>query len=122
MRGDVALTPQSMWRFKHTTKTVRALAAGLEYRLDVNTLHRDDAATGLTMNEIGRVRLRPTAPVVGSVRAQTGRRLVRADRRKQQRRRRCRDAAGSVDLVCSSPTCVCNRRWTARGTTSTSTA
>jgi len=63
MSGDVTLTPRSMWALKHTTKTVRAMATSLEYRLDVNTLHRDDAATGLTMNEIGRVRLRTTAPL-----------------------------------------------------------
>jgi bifunctional enzyme CysN/CysC len=52
-----------VWALKHTTKTVRAMATALEYRLDVNTLHRDDEATGLTMNEIGRVRLRTTAPL-----------------------------------------------------------
>jgi sulfate adenylyltransferase subunit 1 (EFTu-like GTPase family) len=35
----------------------------LAYRLDVNTLHRDEAATELTLNEIGRVRLRTTQPL-----------------------------------------------------------
>ncbi len=42
---------------------VRALVNELEYRLDVNTLHRDESATTLSLNEIGRVSLRTTAPL-----------------------------------------------------------
>jgi bifunctional enzyme CysN/CysC len=36
----------------------------LHYRLDINTLHRDEGATTLGMNEIGRVTLRTTAPLM----------------------------------------------------------
>ena len=35
----------------------------LQYRLDVNTLHRDEANGTLELNEIGRVRLRTTQPL-----------------------------------------------------------
>jgi bifunctional enzyme CysN/CysC len=35
----------------------------LDYRLDINTLHRDEDATSLTLNEIGRVRLRTQQPL-----------------------------------------------------------
>jgi bifunctional enzyme CysN/CysC len=35
----------------------------LRYRLDVNTLHRDEDASELTLNEIGRVSLRTTSPL-----------------------------------------------------------
>ena len=48
---------------KHTTRWGRALIKDLQYRLDVNTLHRDEAAGSLTLNEIGRVRLRTTVPL-----------------------------------------------------------
>ncbi len=48
---------------KHTTKTVRAVANELLHRIDVDTLHRDSDATALELNEIGRVRLRTSAPV-----------------------------------------------------------
>jgi len=48
---------------KHTTKTVKAIVRDLHYRLDVNTLHRDETATQLALNEIGRVTLRVTQPV-----------------------------------------------------------
>jgi bifunctional enzyme CysN/CysC len=37
---------------------------GLQYRLDVNTLHRDEAASELGLNEIGRVKLRTTVPLL----------------------------------------------------------
>jgi bifunctional enzyme CysN/CysC len=36
----------------------------LDYRLDVNTLHRDGTADELTLNEIGRVRLRVQTPLM----------------------------------------------------------
>ena len=35
----------------------------LQYRLDVNTLHRDESATQLGLNEIGRVTLGVTQPL-----------------------------------------------------------
>ena len=47
---------------KHTTRTGRALVRRLDYRLDVNTLHRDETSTSLTLNEIGRITLRTTVP------------------------------------------------------------
>jgi bifunctional enzyme CysN/CysC len=47
----------------HTTRSARALVKELRYRIDVNTLHRDQEATGLGLNEIGRVLLRTTVPL-----------------------------------------------------------
>jgi sulfate adenylyltransferase large subunit len=57
------LTPGSRLIVKHTTRTVKAIVRDLQYRLDVNTLHRDESATELTLNEIGRVTLRLTQPI-----------------------------------------------------------
>jgi bifunctional enzyme CysN/CysC len=36
----------------------------LHYRLDVNTLHRDESADSLSLNEIGRIKLRTTRPLL----------------------------------------------------------
>ena len=47
----------------HTTRETRALVKEIEYRLDVNTLHRDQSASGLSLNEIGRIRLRAQTPL-----------------------------------------------------------
>ncbi len=58
-----ALAPRAKLTLKHTTRTVKALVKDLQYRLDVNTLHRDETAEGLRLNEIGRVTLRVTQPL-----------------------------------------------------------
>jgi bifunctional enzyme CysN/CysC len=52
------------YTIKHTTRTARTIVRELQYRLDVNTLHRDDAADSLVLNDIGRVRLRTTVPLL----------------------------------------------------------
>jgi bifunctional enzyme CysN/CysC len=57
------LTPGSRLLVKHTTRTVKGLVRDLHYRLDINTLHRDESATQLGLNEIGRVTLRVTQPL-----------------------------------------------------------
>ena len=49
---------------KHTTRTARALVKDIQYRLDVNTLHRDQDTKELGLNEIGRVQLRTTVPLL----------------------------------------------------------
>ncbi|MCX4474463.1 sulfate adenylyltransferase subunit CysN [Micromonospora sp. NBC_01655] len=52
------------YAIKHTTRTARAIVRGLHYRLDINSLHRDETAAELKLNEIGRVRLRTTVPLL----------------------------------------------------------
>jgi bifunctional enzyme CysN/CysC len=52
------------YAIKHTTRTARTVIRGLQYRLDVNTLHRDETAPELVLNEIGRVKLRTTVPLL----------------------------------------------------------
>jgi bifunctional enzyme CysN/CysC len=52
------------YHVKHTTRTVRGIVDELRYRIDVNTLHRDEAPNGLGLNEIGRLRLRTSAPLL----------------------------------------------------------
>jgi len=58
-----ALRPRTKLGIKHTTRSARALVKDLQYRLDVNTLHRDEDADELALNEIGRVTLRTTLPL-----------------------------------------------------------
>jgi bifunctional enzyme CysN/CysC len=52
------------YAIKHTTRSARAIVRGLHYRLDVNSLHRDESANTLALNEIGRIRLRTTQPLL----------------------------------------------------------
>lgn len=48
----------------HTTRAAKAIIDRLEYRVDVNTLERDTDAGTLELNEIGRVHLRSSTPLV----------------------------------------------------------
>jgi bifunctional enzyme CysN/CysC len=56
------LLPGAKYAIKHTTRWGRAMVTELQYRLNVNTLHAEDGAGSLGLNEIGRVRLRTTTP------------------------------------------------------------
>lgn len=63
MDSDSPLKMGATYALKQSTKWVRVKAEELQYRLDVNTLHRDEKATKLNLNDIGRVQLRATAPI-----------------------------------------------------------
>ncbi|QIX28561.1 sulfate adenylyltransferase subunit CysN [Nocardioides sp. JQ2195] len=58
------LRPRQKLAIKHTTRTGRALVKDIQYRLDINTLHRDQETKELGVNEIGRVQLRTTVPLL----------------------------------------------------------
>jgi bifunctional enzyme CysN/CysC len=64
MADGAALEPGREYIVKHTTRTTRARVTALDYRLDVNTLHRDKSATALKLNELGRVTLRTQVPLL----------------------------------------------------------
>jgi sulfate adenylyltransferase large subunit len=58
------LRPKQKLAIKHTTRNGRAMIKDIQYRLDVNTLHRDQETKELGLNEIGRVQLRTTVPLL----------------------------------------------------------
>jgi bifunctional enzyme CysN/CysC len=61
--AEAPLQLRGMYAIKHTTRVARAQVRDLEYRMDVNSLHRDESADSLSLNEIGRVKLRTTQPL-----------------------------------------------------------
>ena len=56
--AEQPLVPGRPYLVKHTTQLVPAAVAAFRYRVDVNTLHREDAAR-LALNEVGRCTLTP---------------------------------------------------------------
>ena len=64
MADDAICEPGRDYVIKQTTRTTRARIAELDYRLDVNTLHRDTSATALKLNELGRITLRTQVPLL----------------------------------------------------------
>jgi sulfate adenylyltransferase large subunit len=61
--SEQPLRPDGRYAIKHTTRTARAVIKELEHRVDVNTLDHVPARE-LGLNEIGRVRLRISAPLM----------------------------------------------------------
>jgi bifunctional enzyme CysN/CysC len=67
---DRPLQPRGRYALKHTTRATRAVVSEVAYRLDINTGHRDEAAQQLGLNDLGRIRLRTTNPVIYDTYAQ----------------------------------------------------
>jgi bifunctional enzyme CysN/CysC len=63
MADRPVLRPGTTFAIKHTTRSARARVGELRYRLDVNTLHREETASQLGLNDIGRATLRTTVPL-----------------------------------------------------------
>jgi len=63
MADAPALTERSRLIVRHSTRTVKAMVRDISYRLDINSLHREETADRLGLNEIGRVALRLTQPI-----------------------------------------------------------
>lgn len=61
---DSFLEPKRKLVLKHSTNSMRCLVDELVYRLDINTLHREEPVGRLTMNEIGRAKLRTMKPLI----------------------------------------------------------
>ena len=61
--SESALRRGARYQIKHTTRSARAVVDQLEHRVDVNTLAHQPASE-LALNEIGRVRLRTSAPLI----------------------------------------------------------
>jgi sulfate adenylyltransferase large subunit len=61
--SEAPMRPDGRYAIKHTTRTARAVIKELEHRIDINTLEHVKADQ-LGLNEIGRVRLRCSAPLI----------------------------------------------------------
>ena len=55
---------QNKYILRHTTNEVRAMIKDILYKVDINTLHRIEDDKEIKMNEISRVRLRTTKPLL----------------------------------------------------------
>jgi len=58
------IVPRGRYALKHTTRWTRAVVNDVVYRLDVNTGHRDEVNRELKLNDLGRIQLRTTSPVL----------------------------------------------------------
>jgi sulfate adenylyltransferase subunit 1 len=61
---DQPLRPGGRYQIKHTTRSAAAVVDALRDKVDVHTLQRGEAPSELTLNDIGRVRLRTSVPLL----------------------------------------------------------
>ncbi len=57
------LQPRGKYALMHTTQQVRCMVKEIRYKLDINTLHRNQEDLNIGMNDIARVHLRTTKPL-----------------------------------------------------------
>jgi sulfate adenylyltransferase subunit 1 len=57
------LLPGTRYIIRHTTKELKAIVKDIQYKIDINTLHRIPEVTSLGLNEIGRITIRTAQPV-----------------------------------------------------------
>jgi sulfate adenylyltransferase subunit 1 len=62
--NEKRLNLNSSYIIRHTTKEVRAFVKSLRYKIDITTLRRLENEQSLEMNDIGRVILRTTQPLM----------------------------------------------------------
>jgi bifunctional enzyme CysN/CysC len=62
--SEQPLSAKRRYLVKHTTRMTMLGAADVRYRIDVETLHRDETATTLELNDLGRVHLELSSPLV----------------------------------------------------------
>jgi bifunctional enzyme CysN/CysC/sulfate adenylyltransferase subunit 1 len=62
--SEEPMRPGGRYVIHHTTRSAKAIIDKLEYRVNVNSLDREPEATELALNEIGRVHLRSSTPLV----------------------------------------------------------
>ena len=62
--AESSLKPKQKLIIKQTTNSSRCLVTELTYRLNINTLHREEPVDHLTMNEIGRAKIRTMKPLI----------------------------------------------------------
>jgi sulfate adenylyltransferase subunit 1 len=55
--------PRAKYVLKQTTADARAMITEIQYKMDINTLHRLEEDKDIKMNEIARVKIRSTKPI-----------------------------------------------------------
>ena len=62
--ADKTLTARGKFILRHTTKEVKAIIKEVRYKVNINTLHKIEADLEFTLNDIGRISLRTSAPII----------------------------------------------------------
>ncbi len=59
-----SLNPSSRFILRHMTQEVQAKVVDIMYRIDINTLHRDEDNKVVAMNDIARIKIKTASPIL----------------------------------------------------------
>lgn len=62
--NEKALLPGGKYAIKHTTNDARCIIKEVRYKLDINTLHRHEDDKSIGVNDIARIKIRTTKPLL----------------------------------------------------------
>ncbi len=62
--SDTSLKQSGKYPLRHTSREVKALVKEVNYKVNINTLHRVEDDLELELNDIGRITLRTSAPLI----------------------------------------------------------
>ena len=62
--SEKPLNPRGRFILRHTSREVQAVIKELKYKVNINTLHKIEDDVEFRMNDIGRISLRTSAPVI----------------------------------------------------------
>ena len=62
--NEKALIPGGKYAIKHTTNDARCIIKEVRYKLDINTLHRHEDDKNIGVNDIARIKIRTTKPLL----------------------------------------------------------
>jgi sulfate adenylyltransferase subunit 1 len=57
------LNPGTRYIVRHTTREIKGIVKEIQYKIDINTLHRIPEVPSLGLNEIGRITIRTAQPL-----------------------------------------------------------
>ena len=61
--SNTGLQPRGKYMIRHTSKETKAIIQSVDYKVDIETLRKDEDTSSFTFNEIGRIKLRTAAPL-----------------------------------------------------------
>lgn len=61
--NEKPMVPGGKYAIKHTTQSARCVIKQVKYKMDINTLHKNEEDLQIGMNDIGRISIRTTKPL-----------------------------------------------------------
>jgi len=61
--SEKKLVPKGKYYMRHTTREVKAMVTSIDYKVDINTLRKDEEDLEFSLNDIGRISIRTSSPI-----------------------------------------------------------